>query len=748
LQLYFIPFWGSLLPSIFSEDSSVHLENSMLATKDGISAGLDPSSKLRKALQEGRANTELMIKKLQAFEEQLDGIESDLRPLQDGTQKYTVAKENISKTLLECGKTYEYFRIASEVKPIANAIYSREKAKDIYDALERLSKAKAFFEKHREMRSSAGMLNGVDSMMTTLEDKCVHEVVRQMVKLGSTVVTRPGGAGELDHYTVTNPLSESALRDLQGITEVLDGLGLVKHIEQCGELRLKQVHLEMKAQEESRSKCWKKLLDEDFPFLIRNNTPLQQYLAYASEALRGEMQLWGVLFATSPASVRIFLDTCHAVIDEIKGRIYPFMEDSIYNIQSKQVHKNNVFLIRLDMLDSFMTYYHSMYEVCKPDFRKESSASLALTAIRDKLVYACIAGIQELLRSSNDTGPTLDPSYDAAVAKKDARNGNRHDMELFSVANAGEKCDLQPVTNDTLHCCGQLLQYGKFFIAKLSALARDINVEMPLEAKNHSSLIYALLQNMKANFKERSDVIGAAVVAMNSAAHAQGASGAGGLSLIGSINPMSLFDFSAAKEGSKLDRDTATHKLYELGNKEAEISVMGGCPHLFLSNNFSKLQEFLMQNMTELQQCVSPKLLDAYCLQVHDIIVSSRKVFCEMIGRTLAMLPEDILVFESKYKSTSDKTALGRLVKAKFSTFNSGLEALLAQQGAWRVSSATLRDELGKQMADTIVPAYAAFYDKYSKTNFSKRHMDQYIRFTAEDAKLILGRFFGGGSKK
>lgn len=48
-------------------------------------------------------------------------------------------------------------------------------------------------------------------------------------------------------------------------------------------------------------------------------------------------------------------------------------------------------------------------------------------------------------------------------------------------------------------------------------------------------------------------------------------------------------------------------------------------------------------------------------------------------------------------------------------------------------------------MADTIVPVYAAFYDKYSKTNFSKRHMDQYIRFTAEDAKLILGRFFGGG---
>jgi len=35
---------------------------------------------------------------------------------------------------------------------------------------------------------------------------------------------------------------------------------------------------------------------------------------------------------------------------------------------------------------------------------------------------------------------------------------------------------------------------GKFFISKLSGLARDINADMPLEAKNHSSLIYTLLQ--------------------------------------------------------------------------------------------------------------------------------------------------------------------------------------------------------------------------------------------------------------
>ena len=90
--------------------------------------------------------------------------------------------------------------------------------------------------------------------------------------------------------------------------------------------------------------------------------------------------------------MRIFLDLCHAVIDEIKERMTPFLEESAYNSQSKrlQVHQNNVFLIRLDMLDAFMMYYHSMYEVCKPDFRKEVrrqfvSSGRAVTHVRRAL---------------------------------------------------------------------------------------------------------------------------------------------------------------------------------------------------------------------------------------------------------------------------------------------------------------------------------------------------------------------------
>ena len=202
--------------------------------------------------------------------------------------------------------------------------------------------------------------------------------------------------------------------------------------------------------------------------------------------------------------------------------------------------------------------------------------------------------------------------------------------------------------------------------------------------------------------------------------------------------------FSSAS-AAKLDRDMNTHALYDSGAKEAELSIMSGCQHLFFTNNYHKLYEFLNKNRTLLYQCVSAKLLDTLISDVQDKISSSRTAFCNTIARVVGMMAAESIHFDERYKSTKDKTSSGRLIKAKFSTFNSGLEALLAQQGAWRISSGLLRDEIGKQLADTIIPTYSKFYDTYSKVNFSKRHIDQYVRFTADDANLILGRFFGGG---
>jgi hypothetical protein len=83
--------------------------------------------------------------------------------------------------------------------------------------------------------------------------------------------------------TNPTPLHAPATASHATPCQVLDGLGLVSHVDQCGGLRLKQVHAEMKEQGERRKTCWKKLLADDFPFHIRNNNPLHQYVTLAHE---------------------------------------------------------------------------------------------------------------------------------------------------------------------------------------------------------------------------------------------------------------------------------------------------------------------------------------------------------------------------------------------------------------------------------------------------------------------------------
>jgi hypothetical protein len=78
-----------------------------------------------------------------------------------------------------------------------------------------------------------------------------------------------------------------------------------------------------------------------------------------------------------------------------------------------------------------------------------------------------------------------------------------------------------------------------------------------------------------------------------------------------------------------------------------------------------------------------------------------------------------------------------------FQLFNSGMDALLSQQGEWRVSSSLLREILGTKLLEEIYPYYEDFYNKYSKIQFSKKHMSEYLRFPPEDVERLLQNFFG-----
>lgn len=75
--------------------------------------------------------------------------------------------------------------------------------------------------------------------------------------------------------------------------------------------------------------------------------------------------------------------------------------------------------------------------------------------------------------------------------------------------------------------------------------------------------------------------------------------------------------------------------------------------------------------------------------------------------------------------------------------FNSGLESLEGMKGEWRISTVTMREDLSAQLVNTILPVYAEFYRTHSGTQFSKKHMSQYLRFPPPTVERILKGFAG-----
>jgi hypothetical protein len=120
---------------------------------------------------------------------------------------------------------------------------------------------------------------------------------------------------------------------------------------------------------------------------------------------------------------------------------------------------------------------------------------------------------------------------------------------------------------------------------------------------------------------------------------------------------------------------------------------------------------------------------------------------------------QDMNEFNAAYEK--DKSGQHRILKAKFAVsceklflsiylmspvpqiFNTGLDALLAQQGEWRVSSSTLRETLSQNLLSKVVQVYAHFFATYSTVKFSKKHMGEYLKYTPAQLENYLRNFFG-----
>lgn len=101
-------------------------------------------------------------------------------------------------------------------------------------------------------------------------------------------------------------------------------------------------------------------------------------------------------------------------------------------------------------------------------------------------------------------------------------------------------------------------------------------------------------------------------------------------------------------------------------------------------------------------------LLDRLTGKVEGILSQSQIHFCESVAKSVALTDADMKEFAGLYQL--EKVDKGRLLKAKFAALNSGIDALLLQQGEWRIPAQGLRDLLTKQLLDTLMPVYQDFF--------------------------------------
>jgi hypothetical protein len=53
-----------------------------------------------------------------------------------------------------------------------------------------------------------------------------------------------------------------------------------------------------------------------------------------------------------------------------------------------------------------------------------------------------------------------------------------------------------------------------------------------------------------------------------------------------------------------------------------------------------------------------------------------------------------------------------------------------------------LRDLLQKEVAGVFLPNYRRFYDKYSKIRFSKKHQNEYTKYSPYKIEELLNRLY------
>ena len=634
----------------------------------------------------------------------------------------------------------------------------------------------------------------IESLLKKGISLCVAELERLLLPVGKTVEFIE------ESYQVVEPMSATVIQEVKAICTLLEENNHKAHLEVYQGVRVAQVRSDLSILEDAHAQEWE-ALQEDVPYQ-KGTHPLKEYQVLVTELLRGESRLWASTLTHNEEALQALNAICEVIVMELQKMLTPMLlDDELEKTSSQIIHQTNAFLIRLEMLDVFMDGFDELVDLCKPDMRHESTASITLLTLRNAIIESCVDSINTLLKSSQDSGPPnnhnllgssgagvgsgftsglglLSSSHHASSAGNSSPTLSTSDNStkagarvIPGVNNPGESCDLHSITGNVLHCCKELVEYESIY-RRLFDLASGIHITLPPNALNLSNLISSLMDNLYVSLLKRADRFNVVRRPTSDGnAHSSWVFFSGGKSSSSSSSTSSLssagFPPFVAPNFNVPFRpiNIELHKLYDTGNVEAEILMSVSRRHLFLANNLFSLFVYIREMQKNLQtksetdaaavkgkKMPPPTVsqtaalaaafahLQTFSGTVEVRLTEEQKLFCNVVAGAMALLPADMESFIELH--AQDHGATNRLLKAKFSLFNSGMEALLAQQGEWRIHSLGLRDHVGLMLLSKILPIYQTFYHTYASIKFSKRHLAQYTRFPPQDVERILQHFF------
>jgi hypothetical protein len=84
----------------------------------------------------------------------------------------------------------------------------------------------------------------------------------------------------------------------------------------------------------------------------------------------------------------------------------------------------------------------------------------------------------------------------------------------------------------------------------------------------------------------------------------------------------------------------------------------------------------------------------------------------------------------------------GRVLKARFDSFNLELEEYVTALGSLSVPDAALREQLRDGITYYFVPVCKKFFDAYAEVQFSKKHQEEYLRNSPKVLETKIGELF------